>query len=135
MVYYFAVWEVADDGSHDGYVDHSPVNAPLLSERAVGYRGASSFADAVASVKDHKAIVCDGYCDASAAHNRRMRLGCLATAYNRATAPSVMRTDAEHERCKARARAVLARLRAEFVAGVDYTETEDGVIRTARGDA
>lgn len=61
MVYYFAVWE-ARDGRHDGYVDHSPVNAPLMSEHAVGFKGCATFREACESVKRHRETPCDGSC-------------------------------------------------------------------------
>lgn len=73
MAYHFAVWEYRE-GKHDGYVDSSPVNAPLMSEYAVGFRGAMSFHDALESVKAHRATPCDGSCvEFLARRNRQLR--------------------------------------------------------------
>ena len=54
----------------------------------------------------------------------------LINIYNEATAPYVMRTDEEHERCLAIAKEALAAIRSRFTLGRDYQELSNGMLWT-----
>ena len=70
MTSYFAVYEWRD-GKHDGYIDHSQVNAPLMSEHAVGYAGFSTMRGALDSLRRHREMPCDGHCEPFLARKRK----------------------------------------------------------------
>lgn len=55
----------------------------------------------------------------------------LCQLWNEATAPYVLRTDAEHDEQRARAQAIRAEMVARgYLQGIHYRETEDGRLRS-----
>jgi hypothetical protein len=59
---------------------------------------------------------------------RRDNLIALINTWNEASAPYVMRSDAEHKVCNARAKMAMASIRRNYIEGVDYRELSNGAL-------
>lgn len=64
--------------------------------------------------------------DLVAQSNSTMAINQLVRLWNSLTAPWVLRTEYEHNRCRRYARAIRSRIERQFTYGVSYHENEDG---------